>query len=441
VTRLGAVVLGAAVGLAPRLAAASGFDVEGFGPTGIAEVNARAARADDGSATFYNPGGLALGRGVRVEVAPTLGVSALSAQHKTIALEDPFGVALAFDATIPFEGALKDRVRFGFGSYLLPTSLLRVIAHPQDQPFFPYFDDRTQRLVLLPAIGVRIAKGLGIGAGVNVLGGVAGPASVDTGASGAPESRIDVEATTRVAAVLGLRFDPVDRVHLAVTFRQKFSVPSSVDTTAVVGGVPLAVTVNAAENLFDPDTLVLAASFDLGKLALELDASYAAWSSYAGPFVDVQAELPGVNVDANLPKSIARDVVSLRGAASYPFDVGGHTLTLRGGLGFEPSMLRAPQQGLTNLLDGDKLIAGLGASFEVAHLVGRALRLGLGVNADFVFQDTQTKVACTRLPCGFDTVGGPDAAHPSQNISNPGYPKLEGGGAFVSGALGIGVDL
>ncbi len=439
--RLRAVVLGVAVGLAPRVAAASGFDVEGFGPTGIAEVNARAARADDGSATFYNPGGLALGHGVRVEVAPTLGVSALSAQHKGIALEDPFGIAFAFDATIPFDGALKDRVRFGFGSYLLPTGLLRVLAHPTEQPFFPYFDDRIQRLVLLPAIAVRIMTGLGVGFGANVLGGVSGPASVDTGASGAPESRLDIEASTRIAAVLGVRFDPIERLHLALTFRQKFSVPSSVDTTAVVGGVPLAVSVNAAENLFDPDTLVLAAAFDLGKFALELDASYAAWSSYAGPFVAVHAELPGVNIDANLPKAIARDVVSLRGAVSHPFDVGGHALTLRGGLGFEPSMLRAPQQGQTNLLDGDKLIAGLGASFAVAHVVGRALRFGVGVNSDFVFDDTQNKIVCRRFPCGPETVAGPDAAHPAQNIENPGYPKLEGGGAFISGALGVGVDL
>ena len=170
-TRWGAVALAAVIALAPKAAAASGFDVEGFGPTGIAEVNARAARADDGSATFYTPGGLGMGSGVRVEIAPTLGVSRLSAQHQNISLADPFGIALAFDATIPFEGALKDRVRFGFGSYLLPTSLARIIAHPQDLPFFPYFDDRTQRLVVLPAIGVRLAKNLAIGGGVDLLGG------------------------------------------------------------------------------------------------------------------------------------------------------------------------------------------------------------------------------------------------------------------------------
>ncbi|HVY48597.1 MAG TPA: hypothetical protein VHB21_22060 [Minicystis sp.] len=431
----------AALALAPAAARASVFDVEGFGPAGVAEVGARAARADDGTATFYGPGGLALGSGVRVELAPTLGVSNLAAQHKTLTLEDPFGVALAFDATIPFDGVLKDRIRFGFGSYLLPTNALRVLAHPEDQPFYPYFDNRTQRLVVLPALAVKIARGLGVGVGVNVLGGVSGPASVTTGASGAPEPRIDVEATTRLSAVVGVRFDPVDRVHLAATFRQKFSVPSRVDTSADVGGVPLVVSVNAPENLFDPDTFVLAAGFDFGRLSVELDASYAVWSAFDGPFVDVHAELPGVNIDANLPGALTRDVVGVRAAADYRVDVGAHRLVLRAGAGFEPTMLRDVQQGTTNLLDGNKVLLGTGASLELAHVVGRALRVGAGLNTTVVTSYEQDKRLCTRLPCAADTVVGPDPKHPSQGIDNPGYPKLTGGGAFFSGSIGLGVDL
>ena len=64
-------------------AEASAVEVHGFGPAGVAEVNARCARADDGTATFYNPGGLGLGRGYHVEVSPQLGASALSAQGQT----------------------------------------------------------------------------------------------------------------------------------------------------------------------------------------------------------------------------------------------------------------------------------------------------------------------------------------------------------------------
>ena len=105
-------------GAAPARAGAC--DVLGFGPAGVAEVGARAARADDGTATFYNPGGLALGHGIRLEVTPTYGASALTSRGQTLSLSDPFGASLAFDATVPFTCPLHDRIRIGFGGYLPP---------------------------------------------------------------------------------------------------------------------------------------------------------------------------------------------------------------------------------------------------------------------------------------------------------------------------------
>jgi hypothetical protein len=429
--------------LAPASVARAGaFDVEGFGPEGVAEINARAARADDGTAAFYNPGGLGLGRGVRLTLAPTLGVSALAAQGKTTALANPFGVALAFDATIPFEGLLKDRIRVGFAGYLPPSAALHLLAHPSDQPFFPYYDNRTQRLLLVPALAVRLLDGLSIGVGFNVLGGVSGPASVTTGASGAPEPRLDLDAATAVAVNAGVRFDPRPGLRFAFAFRQRFSAPAVVDSTAEIAGIPLAISVATRSALFDPTTLVAAASVDVGHAALELDASYAIWSAYQGPWVTVHATLPGVDVGSALPTAIARDVVSLRGAGTYRFDVGARSeVVARGSLGFEPTMLTSAQQGTTNLLDGDKLLAGLGATLAVRDVRSATLRVGVGASVQRVFSYSQGKRVCSVAPCGVDTVAGPDAARPDQGITNPGYPRLTGGGAFWSISLGLGVDL
>jgi hypothetical protein len=428
--------------LAAPPARAGAFDVEGVGPVGVAELSARAARADDGSAAFYDPGGLAFGRGVRLEIAPTLGVSALSAQGKAQPLEDPFGVTLTFDATVPFTGFLHDRIRLGFAAYIPPTVALRFIAHPADTPFFPYYDNRTQRLQLLPALAVRLRDDLGVGVGLDVLGGVSGPASVDSGASGAPEPAITLDATTSVAVHAGVRFDPSPRAHLALVFRQRFSVPAAIDTTATIAGTPLAVDVATASALFDPMTLVAAASFDLGRASLELDAAYAAWSAYGGPFVGVTATLPGVNVASMLPSSPARDVVSLRAAGTYRLDVGrASELLLRAGAGFEPSMLSTFQQGETNLVDGPKLMGGLGVTFALRGFFPATLRLGAGASVQGVLPYAQEKRVCSAAPCPLDTVAGTDAMHPAQGIDNPGYPRLEGGGAFVSMSLGVGVDL
>lgn len=424
-------------------ARAGAFELFGVGPAGVAEVSARVARADDGSAAFYNPAGLAMGRGFVIELAPTFGVSALSAQGKRLPLADPFGSTLAIALPLPFEGAVAKRIRLGFAAYL-PTTLLHFIARPGTEPFFPYYDNRSQRLVLLPALGVRISDRLALGASLNVLGGVKGPAQVLPGASGALESRIALRATTTVALNVGLRFDLDERVRFGITFRQRFALPAVVSTRAEVAGVPIHVDVRTESALYDPLTLVVAGSFALGAATVELDASYARWSDWDGPYAAVTAQLPGVNLASDLPPHPGRDVVSLRGAAAYGLDLGARTrLELHGGAGFEPSMLKSVRQGRTNLVDGDKVSLGLGAELRLREPFARvrALRFGAGVGTQIVPPSTQEKRACAAFPCPADTVAGPDAGAPGVGIDNPGFPRLVGGGSLWSASLGLGVEL
>lgn len=392
--------------LAGGPAQASPLSVHGLGPAGVAEVGARAARADDGSAGFYNPGGLGMGRGVRLELAPTLGASGLSAGGRDLPLADPFGIAFSLDATVPLTGALRDRIRFGFAGYAPPAAALRLIARSAEEPLDPYFDNRTQRLVLLPAIGVRVTRSLAVGAGVDVLGGVSGPADVRPGATGAPEPRIDVEATTVAAVRAGVRLDLSPALRLALVYRQRFSIPARVTSVAEVGGVPLDVDVNVREALFDPDTFVLATSFELGRTSLELDAYYARWSAYAGPTVQTAVTLPGVNLGSTPEPALFRDIAGLRAAATHEFELGERAaLTARAGAGLEPSILNGARQLRTHLVDGDKVLGGAGATLRLRGVVGEALQLGVGVNATGVL--------------------------PSQGAK----------GIFWSGSLGIGVDL
>lgn len=439
---LSAALAAAGIWLASPAAHASAFDVHGFGPAGVAEVNARTARADDGTAAFYNPGGLGMGSGYRVEIAALSGISALSAQEKDLPLESPFGFALALDATIPLAEPIGDRIRFGFGGYFLPSSALRLIARPTDEPLFPAYDNRTQRLVLMPALAVRITRALSIGAAVNVLGGVIGSADVRPGASGAAEPRIQVEASTQAAINAGVRWNPAPGVRLGLTFRQRFSIPARIATTASIGGIPLDVGVEVREALFDPDTVVLGSSFDFGRATFEIDASYSAWSSYEGPFVLVSAELPGVRIGSDPLPELFRDTVSVRGAATYRFDLGKRAeVWARAGLGFESSMMTNAQQGRTNLADGDKALLGIGATLELRELLPKTVRVGIGASGQIVAAFEQEKRACTGTPCPLTSVAGPDAADPSAGITNPGYPTLRAGGSLWSLALGVGVDL
>jgi len=423
-------------------ARAGAFEVQGLGPEGVADLGARAARADDGTAAFFNPGGLAFGEGNQVAVAGLTSISALEAQGAAQPLANPFGLTLALGSTIPFKGPLADRVRLGFLGHFVPQAALRLLSREGDRPFFPYYDNRTQRLVVLPALAFRITRRLGVGVGTNVLAGVAGPARLEDGATGAPEPRIDIVANTIMATVAGVRFDVNDHVRLGLVFRQSFGIPLRIETTANIGGVPLATDITSAQAMFDPTTLVIASSFELGRASFEIDAAYARWSAWEGPYLAVRSTLPGVNLALRAPARLFRDTVSAKVASSVPLSMGANSsLVLRASAGFEPTILKNTQQGRTNLVDGDKLGVGVGATLVWKNLVGKALRLGFGAQGHFLSTYSQDKIACASVPCGEGTVAGPSAANPSANIDNPGYPRLKGGGNFFTLSLGVGVDL
>ena len=370
---------------APARARASAFEVQGLGPEGVAEVAARSARADDGTAAFYNPGGLALGEGTSLGVAPILSFSTLRARGNHTPLEEPFGIVVFASGTVPLLGPLAGRIRLGFAGHFLPTRALRLLTREGDRAFHPYFDNRTQRLVVLPSLGVRITRRFGIGAAVDTLAGVRGPARLEAGATGAPEPRIDIDANTVMAGVFGVRFDPAEGTRLALVIRQAFGIPMRIETTADVGGVPLETTIETKRAMFDPLKVVLASSFDVGRASFEVDASWQQWSAWEGPFLSVRSTLPGVNLGSRPIGSLFRDVISLRLASNVRFELGKRTtLVLRAGAGGEPTMLKNTRQGRTNLVDGDKLTLGLGATLVLKEVVAKNLRIGLGCNGQFV---------------------------------------------------------
>jgi hypothetical protein len=428
--------------LAPQVARADAFTVFGFGPAAVAEANARTARADDGTAAHLNPGGLALGRGSRLELGGIGQVSALSAGGRHRGVDDPVGVTLAIDADVPLEGPLEGVLRVGLGMHALPTRVMHVALRDETTPQLPYYDNRTQRLVMLPAIAARLAPWLGIGAAFDSLAGLAGSADLRPGASRVPEPRTDEAITTRVRPILGVRVDPLDRLHLGLTWRGAFRAPVTTETRAEIAGVPLYV--HASENaaLFDPAQITLGAAWDLSPRAtVEVDVSYAKWSSYPGPGFSVTATLPGLYAPAPEQPALYRDVWSVRAGGSQRLALGRHDLVLRAGGGYEPSMMTDALQGATNLVDASKIVASAGVTVALRGLLSSPLRIGLGAQAHVLPTRSTDKVACSALPCAADTVVGNDPAHPSANIADPGYPRLSGGGAIVAVALSLGVDL
>jgi opacity protein-like surface antigen len=425
-------------------ARASAFEVFGFGPEAIAEVSARAARAQDGTATFYNPGGLAFGTGYGFRLGATGGISGLTVQGERQKLSDPVGTQLAVDADVPLQGPLQGKLRLGVGLYMLPDKAMRLRAHETTTPFFPYYDNRTQRMTVIPALSLRPIEQVGLGVGVNVLAGVAGPVDVREGQSRGLESRVEAEAKTVAAVVAGVRVEVTRKLRAGLTWRQRFGVPLRLTTTSNIAGVPLLVNVSAAEMLFDPSTVVLGASYDLSDaVTVELDGSYHRWSTWAGPLLRLDTTVSALTLASRPPAGMFKDTFGVRGAAAFRVANGAkRELKLHVGGGYESSMLRSEvQQSRSNFVDGDKVLAGLGATMLFRGLVGQGLRAGLGLQLQRVGGYSQDKLACTKVPCPADSVVGPETSAPDQGITNPGYPTLSASGMMYVISAGLGVDL
>lgn len=345
----------------------------GHGPASIAEVRARVARGDDGAAARENPGGVALGTRDGASAGVTVLGSRLTVDGARAPIEDPWAVVVAGDATIPFAGALRERVRVGLGLHAGRT-VARVLLPHEGTGVQPYFANRTQRLSVVPALSVRPVSWLGVGVAVDALAGVSGSVDASVGREGTPDPRIDTRAATVARPIVGVQARPTRELAFGLTYRGQFAVPLEVSTRADIAGVPLEAETRAGQALFDPREVVAAAAWRGRALELELDVGHHAFSRYEGPGLLVAARLPGV--DARTPPSGAtyRDAWSVAVGATALVGV----TTLRLGLGLESSMMDA-RQSATRLTDGAKARVGAGVGREVA-----GVRVELGASATLV---------------------------------------------------------
>jgi hypothetical protein len=349
-------------------AEASVADVLGLGSEESAVAGASAARVHDFSAAYYDPAGLTLAH--RPEA--TIGLVGFGSQlplpggghfHMT----DRLGILVGAATPIPFGGVLAGRLWIGLALHTLPDTVVHVIARTPDQAFYPLYDNRTQRLVILPALAGRVWRGLSIGIGLNYLAGLDGRIAATEGATRAIEARVDEQIHSVATVNAGVRWQLRPRWALALVYRQAFGVPVRSASRNTIAGQPIDVDVDAQE-LYTPHTLVAGVAFRLcPSLTMSLDLGWLRWSDWRGPFVVVTSELPLIGSVATQPPHVAfTDGAAVRAGADWTVLVRGTwALAVRGGYAFESSPLPSSQPG-TQLVDGHKQHVTLGVGARVA---------------------------------------------------------------------------
>ncbi len=432
------------IALAPGAGRANPIELFGFGSRHAGKAGAVSATCDDFAAGYYNPAGLAFATDKRLTFGLLGSTANLRIRDDKVGTAEPVGLVIGATTPAPLGGWLENRIHVGFGLYLLPRTIVTIVARVPDEPFYPYYDNRTQRIVILPTVAIRIRDDLAIGGTINFLATMAGGVEASEGATRAIEARVDEEIPSVARINAGVRWRPAQDIDLAFTFRQDFAIPFSTVAINEVAGEPIDLDISA-DGQFTPMQFVGGAAWHPQNFELALDMVWARWSAYSGPYVRVRSALPLVGpLIGEIPEVPFNDTVAIRLGGEVFFDRGSGGYSLRGGYAFETSPVPKEQTGVTNLLDGYKNTIAAGAGILFTNAFGKhSLRIDVHASAQLVasrtidkrlLEDGEEYDPFTSLRD--EVIDDPgDPASLGVQISNPGYPSIDSGGQVFSAGV------
>lgn len=354
--------------LAPVLAlagpaVASPLDVVGLGSRRAGQVNAGIADVDDATALYYNPAGLANHPACRREEDPP--PDSDESPDPVCAERDRgdlvVGVALAYShlgisgTRAPFYDAggaqlagrarIAERFALAFAFHGPSQGGTHAVVRDPLAPLYPFYRDRLSRPVLL------------VGAGVDLTNKALG-AAVDLG-GGSSHAKAIVGATVRLSPAL----------QIAAVWHQRFAI---VDEAT------------GARVHYTPHTVLAGLTFTNDAIRASVDAGFAHWSAYEGPFAT------GTTVR-----------VPYRSTGQFRFGIESNKtqgISFRFGYGLESAAIPQAQPD-SNLLDGFKQSVAGGASYATGRV-----RLDASVGVQIVGTRTMTEPDDTTLKSGGEII-------------------------------------
>jgi long-chain fatty acid transport protein len=388
--RRAATLVAACALLVPAAARANPIDAFGFGARGPAMGGAQTAATRDGGANYYNPGAIAMGDDIRIDLGYQLAAPRLSVNGGDQGVDTSRGLAVGFSAPGTLFGA---HVAFGAGVFLPDERVTRARTLAAGKPRWALYDNRPQRIFLGSNFAVRLGQRVFIGAGIAYMSRTSGTLDL-TGRVGFPDETdsslnlsIDTDVVTIRYPQAGILVRVTDWLDVGASYRggfvleldQKFSIRGDVGPAdgpiVVEDGYFLLHSI--AQDLFQPEQWSLGFAAQLTpRVLLAGDLTWQRWSAMENPAADIEIELDLKDFNdlvmipdaPPLPALHFHDIVVPRLGVEVLAHQGPHTRWMvRGGYAWEPSP--APeQQGETNLIDNDKHTVSLGLGVEVARV-------------------------------------------------------------------------
>ncbi len=354
------------VGLALVPAAASAENLEQFGLGARAQAmgGAFTALASDSSAAYYNPGGLIFSRHLNLTFGYSHAQFGLSfdsesggsLDRKAENVPTLGGLTLGVSTTIPVD--VPDRVGVALTIFTPTSGIINFDAQSDSSaPEWFAYGKRHNRLLFIPAVGVKIVDGFSLGFGLPLVLNAVGETTIEGGLSTPVETELEIELRPGFGAVVGFLFAPADWISVGLTYRSEIAMKVDFPAVAVLEGISLPIDLETTQ-YFTPHQVQFGVAVNFtDDLLVSMDLAWANWSAYDQPFLEVKSDVAAViqPVDVDF-----RDVFHLRlGGELVTTD----WLTLRAGYAFRTSAVGDQSDEPTNLVDSPKHVFSVGAGF------------------------------------------------------------------------------
>jgi long-chain fatty acid transport protein len=387
---------------------AAGFaDTWGFGTRAVSLGGAFTAIADDYSAAYYNPAGLAQSSRNYFTLdymytAPKVKVKDLQGNDLVIRNPDGSvrtnpneyrGSSRGLDLSIPLIGLginvndivnMPIKVQFGMAISMPERSdtMYRIYSYPVDQPHFIRYGDNIDRIHAAIGIGVEAIKDLlyiGIGAQTMLYGD--GMIYVDglnmTASNGAAVAEVKQSNLLKMDPVAGIMITPLNKkLKIGFSFRDKEQVEvdplptliTAIDT-AFQGNIGIVMGLYA---FYTPREFSLGTSYDFDFLLVSAEANLQKWSDYDIMPEEKVNELTKTKF-ANMPNF--KDTVNLRLGLEWRLN---DKANVTFGYCYQPTPVPDQSGVVSNYIDMNKNIFSLGGryTFDVPFALNKPMSVG-----------------------------------------------------------------
>ena len=423
-------------------AQASMADMMGLGGRSVAMVNATMTTATAVDACYLNPAALALmSRGFKASFGYQGIFASLDSGSNSLDIQGGDGILAGIAGVIPLGSFLKDRLGVGLQMYLPRKYLMWMHLHFSDDPHFPLYENRYQRLVLRPALGIRIYEEWAVGVSVNYYVDLAGYLETRGDSTRSLAARGNLELFSNVTADFNVTGEILPGWKTSFMFRMEHFSDADFLTKNQIADLELNLDIDGT-TLFEPASIEFATSYDAASIGLlaEFGFIWRFWSDYPGSYTILDAEVPSGTMEnkkftPNHYDIGARDTWELKLGLEQTLGFShGISLLVRGGYAYESTAI-AEQTGRTNMLDSDhhKFGFGLGVSWATGWDLLQRLGLDIGAQLHYMPDVTHTKDESLLIDESLSQDG--------VQSTNAGYPSITGGGIVAGLACSVSIEL